>query len=1142
MVDALTAAQDRLSKLKKKKQTTTRTQGTRSEVRRRWQERKRVRGQTQPDCDRIMWWRPLECEAYRNAVQRCLNDIEAGAMAGPEGATMIALRCRSVNAMIFRDSPKFSQNAFDREQARDWTSQVAGAWWQNNQLRPKRMLEESKVESELRVLAKLLDSAAPKRKIQWAVVKVAAHVEGEAADTMLKTIIFSLDPRVEGMARCVAPRFPHLVAELADNENPWTSGRNANFSDLLSPCLDLWLEAPSTRDERVNELMTNFKGAEYLVFFGNTFAEHLAYRRQELLHQVLLKLAKPPADGEQPEFYHYVYRVPSLARVALMGRGWRNVDSVHAPHNIHAKCSLTHMWSPQTQAEFLEKGITSTDMISLALIPRLEFVGGIAVAGSLLEAYPRQQDGLPDSNTFSGTGQSSGYFKDVGAEVERLFRRTGPPIVKNSFLEREADQILLNLGNADNAVDALSQLGKYASKFKRAKEAFIQAVPNLSPEHARRMLKEVGLGQQAGVSLQVQALRLVMELNVPNPLELYRTAFREGQCHRDIAVSILVKLATIPSPDFTPEEVRDMFNILTDGSGDSGQAVEPAGEKLPKAMSAANPTNHSYMATLFLKDVATTPKWSLPFLAEMIASIAVMPGCTILAVEALRKGNQGFATSEVLGAFTSVLRNARLAQVMHTSDSRNSKRRRRDYGEGDAKNSGYADMFRDLIDLAPGRGSCVVKAVKRLSGLHHSACDQKAIREFVSEVIKEYPGEDRGKTKTTLQDAYVIWVNVLRAGEPWGEHLAEMERELVSLQCGEEEYNILVTAVLDHMKTLKMSREKHGQQAVADLRALLEQVLSKFPMPPPRQELEPPEESPEVRGRIRLLEGFAQMVGQGCSMEALDSLLKLSHKKVYKRVVQRICESARSRLWWEEGPEHKAKEEDVAAAEKVARRALEWFADQDPAACLPTLVEYWPNLLRSDTECGALDTLLERFGKFPAGVHSIELVKRVVTQETAPPQTHFAHATKALEWLSSTFPRDALQLWPHVLNIPKLNNDQVTSIVTSILKLCEARNLDVPELTHAARVPAVLNLLASSSLPRARLIALSMLQELDLTGSGKEHASLLEILCKDTCVVVRSAALWTHATVFGNEPTVGTAVACDSRSSSPDDVDMSSTG
>lgn len=1081
------------------------------------------KGRTQ---QRDLWWRPLECEAYLDAVERCLLQLERGELPGLEGAQLIAGRCRQLKEMRLQDAEGRGEDVrrIRHQGNHGWTRRPT-PWWNRNTARPIRFLEGKLVEAELRTLSKLLDSPLPTRPIQWCVVHACTHVCGDVADGLLKKVIGSLRPRYEGQARCVAPLYPHLLRALADTCESFAA--DEPFScDLLTPCMDLWLSDTSTRDARVTELMAH-SDAEYLLFFGDTFAEHLASRRQEYLHQCLLRLSAPPVEGECAEFYHYTSRAPSLARVIQLGKGWRTPRRVswHHPESIHAPCIVSHMWAPQTQAEFLEKGLTSTALSTLAILPRLEFVDGISQAENLLESHPRNQDGTPDK-LGTGVAQGSGHYQDVWAEVEDMFSKAGPPIEKNAVLDREADQLLLNLGKADSADKALALLGKYASKFKRAKEAFAQAMPNLVPAHSRRIIKEVGLGPEAGISLQVASLQLVMDLHLPSPLELYLTAWRRGECHRDIAVSILAKLAATPAVDFDPEDVRGMFDVLNpsalsseslgaaeDGSGEVSVAAEPQQPKsMQWAMCAANPSNQEYIAMEFLRQVMTSRRWHLPFLPRLVASMATMTGCTRPAVQALLRNDHGILISEVVVATADILRNARLAKVMKSSLTTTTTS-----GDG-GMGWGYADLLLDLSSYAPGEENDIAESIK---GIPLQGCSQTALRDVVAEVIKASIAHGRGSQAglSCLQCAFEIWARVLLPGQLWGEHLAEMECEVVSLQGGPREFAVLVSAVMQHVPSLKLKRMQHGGQLIPDLRDFLESILSRFPMPAtddgqcvkiPRDCSADDRMVVELRDTI-LAQCWADLVAQGSGDGGLEVLLGLCHRRLQTALVRNVVVAAKERLWWEPGSGGRHGEEDVAAAERVARRALRWLAAQDPVAHLPLLTTLWPRVLETDTDCEALASVLSDFGQQPASVHNIRFVKSVIENEGVGADVRFRQARQALEWLGTRFPIDALQLWPGVLHVGKLRDSEVEEVVATILRLCDARGLEVPELPHQARVPAVLPLLASSPMPRARLMGVRMLEDMGLAGAANERSALLESLCEDPSSVVlqaRKRELW----------------------------------
>ena len=94
--------------------------------------------------------------------------------------------------------------------------------------------------------------------------------------------------------------------------------------------------------------------------------------------------------------------------------------------------------------------------------------------------------------------QQAGNIKgSVWDEVDKRFGEETVPVKKNGVDDREVDQVLIALGKADHAFDSLAVLGKYASKFKRAKDALTTAVPNLNPTDARKVVAAMSLERVA---------------------------------------------------------------------------------------------------------------------------------------------------------------------------------------------------------------------------------------------------------------------------------------------------------------------------------------------------------------------------------------------------------------------------------------------------------------------------------------------------------------------------------------------------------------------------------------------------------------------------------------------------------------------
>ncbi|CAE8590913.1 unnamed protein product, partial [Polarella glacialis] len=179
-------------------------------------------------------------------------------------------------------------------------------------------------------------------------------------------------------------------------------------------------------------------------------------------------------------------------------------------------------------------------------------------------------------------------------------------------------------------------LGQYAGKVKQAKEAVTKMISQLSPPQARVLIRDIMLPKKAGVGLQVAGLKTIVDLRIPEPLELYCMAWRKGKCQRDVAGNILSKVAT--SADLAAEEVRHFFEFFDQADQQEDQA---------------------YVAGLLLDQLIESSEWSLPFLPQVIAKLALLPGATEKAMKALQQCKSN--VTEVVAALTEVLKGARLA-------------------------------------------------------------------------------------------------------------------------------------------------------------------------------------------------------------------------------------------------------------------------------------------------------------------------------------------------------------------------------------------------------------------------------------------------------------------------------------------------
>jgi len=1062
----------------------------------------------QPNGSKVneLWWRPLETSAYANAVKRVMQQISSGEIPALQGASYLLGRIRAlqIKDRMTSDHTSTAPTPFGKAADRWISTQQHVDWYFLDPVAVSRDPPDDDIHAELALLAELIERGNDLRQIQWTVMLAAAGRKGPTVDALLRRVILSLNPQQEGMARCVAKQYPYLNAALCYKENP------AGNCDLLTPLLELWLDDLSTRNERVEELMQQ-PHAECYLFFGNAFAEHLCRRRQDLLHTCLTKVKDPPVISEEGvltgggEFYHHTRRGPSLARLAQLGKGWNLAVHVFCPDNLEAQCVQTSFWHPETQRLFLQKALTTTDFSVLALIPHLEFVDGVERAGELLKKHPQPQTGAVEDGGWIVI-QPSGTLKsaDPWEEVDRRFQEAGEAGYRNAVEDREVDQLLLALGRADHSDNALTILGAYAGKFKKAKDALVQAVPNLGPKHARRVIQDVMFHEKAGISLQVAALRLIMDLQVPDPMELYRVAWRNGACHRDVAANILSKVATSQNMSCSAEEVQDMFDIFDSNkvmqSSSSPGDAQPIDKRYPEgmfsAMSASRPENVQYIARLVLQALSQTPQWSWRFLPAVVSKLAVLPGSTNAAVQALM-GNTNLVT-EVVSAWTDILRNAQLAENASVSISK------------------PLPEFQLLKDLEQ-QAKKPEKITNRIIAMALQDCEPDVLRGLVSELLRMH---SISKNVSILGSAVSIWVRLIRRDadpDVWRSVLLEMESEIAE-RGDAEDLATLANAVGKHMRQFVFGVPTPATADVAMLvsRELFQRLLKKLlpPLAPQSRNAEPltpsaaQRKSDAAREKI-ILVTWANLASAGCSDQEAKELFAECPEGDRAPLVENIVKSALdSRV---------AKKVSPRSLE-VAKRSLWWLNEVEPKMHLSTLAESWPLVIEHD-ETGKLVTeVLACFTTAKAPKKESVLIASNIVANTGVPR---AQKLEALRWLGQQYPREALPLWPKLLPAQVKRDTQEAKVaaedVTELLQFCGKHSLEPPTLHVKACSGGVLEVLASSSAERARLMAVYALQEHNLKDKDKDLVPMLEKLRNDSCIIVRTAAKVAWVSFFGDE-------------------------
>lgn len=1092
-----------------------------------------VKGKHKGQDTQTPWWDPLKRDSYAAALARVLTQVASGDIPARYGADMIVLRIREVAIMHFMTvdedgQPRTKIMKVKRSEfvGYDFTQQASHMLSQE----VKREHKEASLQPEIATLSTLLDGGEELRQVQWAVVSAASVIEGPSMDAVLAKVIATLSPKEEGMARCVGRQYPYMNAMLCAKENP------SGISDILSPYLELWLSNKKTLDARVGELMKR-NDAELLLFFGETFAMHLSRVRQEWLHECIDKLSAPPTVDEEgnlsadtAEFYHHIHRVPSLMRVGLFAKGWHRIAKVHEVDNTDVRSLAVFSWHPRTQQQFMEKALTMTNMAALSILPQLEYVEGIEQVGTILEKHPFEQVG-PLAESEWTVLQPSGNIKDsVWKEVERRYREAGVPGTKNAVEDREVDQALIGLGKSDHAFNSLKVLGKYASKFKRAKDALMNAVPNLSPTEARSVIQDVMFGDGAGIALQVAALRLVMDLQVPNPLQLYRVAWKAGRCHRDVAVNILSKLAASTVLSFNPDEVRDMFTIfdnagqladegskktgLKKSASKEGESLEaPDGKTYPSgmfgAMSAMNKDNLTYIAENFLGNLQSTPGWVLPFLPELVGRLALTPGLTNAAVRALM-ANTEYVTEDVK-ALTLITSRAMLASKASVG-SASSKRPE-------------AELISALSSYASSNS-----IVNHVQSLKLEECDPMVLRAFVdqmwrrhSSLVKWPRSQQDSDRKQVLRDMLVVWAYLLRKGESaasWTACLQEMKRD-VEVRGGPDELFILLETVAKHIPKMKLEAAQTAQM-VTVARELFEAVLASPTMvvpadPPPGVEKAMDQTrstalstAKAVRLNI-ILKPWTELVAQGCEPAELQKLLNVCPPLEKGRLAKNIVDAVVN-YWVKEAP---WVPERLAPVKNVARQTLWWLVEEEPERHLGTVAKLWPKLLASESDDKDLAAVLELFGRYPSDTQCVEVVHTLLDRNPEAPKPL---RRAAVRWLAQLYPRDAVRLWPKALFTKPSKTDPGTTAedVAELLQLCESSGLDPPELPVKVST-AVLRALTASPLSQARLQAVRVLQEMDLKGVDKGHAGTLNTLRTDADTIVQASARLAWRSFFGGK-------------------------
>mmetsp|Transcript_73237 Transcript_73237/g.214706 ORF Transcript_73237/g.214706 Transcript_73237/m.214706 type:complete len:2127 (-) Transcript_73237:286-6666(-) len=911
------------------------------------------------------WWEPLECAEYKDAVSSILGQMRSGEIPAREASSMLALRVRVLvtKAQQSGDSWKVrGRKRRARVETQNETAQMrAQAWVANERWDiPKHHLytplpwetyrcTDAVASAEVDALSKLLASGRAQRQVLWRIVEVASLLSGPGVSDLVGEAVATLDARLEGMARSIARHYPYLNSALTKGE------KQDGSPDVLTPLLELWLFDDSSRDACVGRIMKR-GDFEYFLFFGTSFARHVSNARQEWLHLCLQKLQAPGVGGV--EFYHYARRGPVLYQVAHLGSaspGWRSTlcgvtdkkptagpsrrevlalrrkgkgkgkgkgRGGRAPQPASSSSTQfgsvqMYLWHPDTQAQFLEKALCSTDARALALLPRLEYADGLAHSSRVLQSCPKEQTVAESATDIWGWEviQAAGAYSDLKVEIEHRFAELPAPWICDEFKDPEKECVIAALGRASDAAKGLHILGQYAGKVKGVvKESVTKLISQVNPVRARKLIHDVMLPRKSGVGLQVAGLRKIVELQIPDPLELYRTAWSNGKCPRDVAGIILAKVNTAQS--FSPDDVRGFFEFFSQMAGQQDECI--------------------YVAGLLVDQLVESPAWSLPFLPGVVARLALLPGMTARAVQALAASTSH--ATEVVGALSEVLRSARLAARAPPSV---------------AKDSPEAQTLKDLSAITSF--SSLRDLARRVSLLRLESCEPLVLKGFVAEVLSRW--EDAARARDANKDSLLecvlaIWAKLLRPGETatWPSVLESMEKRLARRVPGPDfssgdqarrgwpqALGILARAVAAHVPHMSPGREG-AEAALAAAGDFFERLLDEHlnDQDAPQQQVDNVFKA-EMQERSRtadeiLVKCWAGLLARGCPKSESARLfarcperLRLDLvKSIVTKAVNDTKEQTASRAQWrqkrpEEGWRHSGgiPVEDVTVGSKV---------------------------------------------------------------------------------------------------------------------------------------------------------------------------------------------------------------------------------
>jgi len=490
--------------------------------------------------------------------------------------------------------------------------------------------EEEEVQAAAGIITSLKAAGrtAP-RGVMWEARAMSEQSDSERCAPLLEAVLEHLDAQQEGMARIVEDDHTHIFNRLRGEESHSADSPAGTSGNLLSEIVDAYLDCkPAQKDERVMKLAKRQDG-HLLIFYGELFAMHLACKRQEVLHEFLQRLV--PVKSPKHEWYHHDFgtegQVPRLA-------------------TFRGKAAL---WHRSTQQEFFRVALDTTEEIVLQVLPQLAFVDTTPTILEILAAYPREQSSRPTlSRSASSAWDMVTHTGDLMEEIERRYAEIPAPLPTDVIQSRQVDVLLCSVGRMDHTDRAMQALSKYASEIKMAKNALVRTVPGLSTHHLRRVLAEIVGDRATSIPTRIAMLRLVLDLQVRNPLEIFEKAWKDGKCHRDVAVAILTKLALVEAVDVDKTKAKKMYLDILERSQEDQQ----------------------YICSTILKDISGSP-WVLDFLAEVVCQYAYVPAVVGDAYSALVNVRTGVSPTDFAKAATRLLKDGRVLKDSSMHGDRN---------------------------------------------------------------------------------------------------------------------------------------------------------------------------------------------------------------------------------------------------------------------------------------------------------------------------------------------------------------------------------------------------------------------------------------------------------------------------------------